>query len=108
MPVSHGISKLFLGSGFLSLNFQAYHSQIKDYPGSVGNLALLPIRTQYRGPAPIGNTEQDIIDEALYYFKANVFFRTYEVKVKLLDDSYFMLRTFFQYNCLNSPKSIEF
>ena len=25
--------------------------------------------------------EQDIIDEALYYFKANVFFKSYEVKV---------------------------
>lgn len=24
--------------------------------------------------------ESDILDEALYYFKANVFFRTYEVK----------------------------
>ena len=25
--------------------------------------------------------EQDIIDEALYYFKANVFFKSFEVKV---------------------------
>ena len=25
--------------------------------------------------------DQDIIDEALYYFKANVFFKSYEVKV---------------------------
>ncbi len=24
--------------------------------------------------------EQDVIDEALHYFKANVFFRTYEIK----------------------------
>ena len=24
--------------------------------------------------------EADIIDEALYYFKANVFFRTYEIR----------------------------
>lgn len=29
----------------------------------------------------MANIEQDIIDESLYYFKANVFFRTYEVKV---------------------------
>lgn len=27
---------------------------------------------------------QDIIDEAMYYFKANVFFKSYEVKVCLL------------------------
>jgi actin related protein 2/3 complex, subunit 3 len=44
-------------------------------------MAILPIRTQFRGPAPSGNNiEQDIIDEAIYYFKANIFFRTYEVK----------------------------
>ena len=27
--------------------------------------------------------DQDIIDEALYYFKANVFFKSYEVKVRV-------------------------
>lgn len=44
-------------------------------------MAILPLRTQFRGPAPTGaNIEQDIIDEAIYYFKANIFFRTYEVK----------------------------
>lgn len=60
---------------------QAYHSQIKDYQQSVANMAILPIRTQFRGPAPTAaNIEQDIIDEAIYYFKANIFFRTYEVK----------------------------
>lgn len=64
----------------LNIIFQAYHSQIKDYSQSVGNLAILPLRTQYRGPAPSSNIEQDIIDESLYFFKANVFFRTYEVK----------------------------
>ena len=26
----------------------------------------------------------DIIDEALYYFKANVFFKNYEIKVKYI------------------------
>jgi len=47
-------------------------------------MALLPLRTQVRGPAAKETGEQDIIDEALYYFKANVFFRTYEIKVKTL------------------------
>ncbi len=44
-------------------------------------MAILPIRTQIRGPAARDTSEMDIIDEALYYFKANVFFRTYEIKV---------------------------
>lgn len=65
----------------LGLSLQAYHSQIKDFSQSFGNMAVLPLRTQQRGPAPITTAEQDIIDESLYYFKANVFFRTYEIKV---------------------------
>ncbi len=43
-------------------------------------MAILPLKTQFRGPAPKEMGESDILDEALYYFKANVFFRTYEVK----------------------------
>ncbi|CAH0685875.1 unnamed protein product [Chilo suppressalis] len=59
----------------------AYHSTLTEYTQSVGNLALLPIRTTFRGPAPISpKIELDIIDEALNYFKANVFFRFYEIK----------------------------
>ncbi|KPJ14795.1 Actin-related protein 2/3 complex subunit 3 [Papilio machaon] len=59
----------------------AYHSTLTDYTQSVGNLALLPLRTTYRGPAPTNpKQELDVIDEALNYFKANVFFRFYEIK----------------------------
>lgn len=50
----------------------------------VGNIALLPLRTKVRGPAGVETGEQDIVDEALYFFKANVFFRTYEIKVRLI------------------------
>ncbi|XP_059479432.1 actin-related protein 2/3 complex subunit 3 [Neocloeon triangulifer] len=62
----------------------AYHSQFAESKQSVGNIALLPIRTQFRGPAPTAfnsnPNDMDLIDEAIYYFKANVFFRNYEVK----------------------------
>ncbi|XP_031625620.1 actin-related protein 2/3 complex subunit 3 [Contarinia nasturtii] len=57
----------------------AYHSQISKVDDQLCSFALLPIRTQTRGPAPITNAE-DIIDETIYYFKANIFFRTYEIK----------------------------
>lgn len=58
----------------------AYHSQLKSNH-LIGNTALLPVKTQYRGPAPKTDYDQDdIIDEAIYFFKANVFFRTYEIK----------------------------
>ncbi|XP_041379116.1 actin-related protein 2/3 complex subunit 3-A-like [Gigantopelta aegis] len=58
----------------------AYHSQFLNPPQLVGNMALLPIRSQYKGPAPKNAGEQDIIDEAIYFFKANIFFRSYEIK----------------------------
>lgn len=73
-----------LGCGDLTHIFhsQAYHSQIREFTNCIGNLALLPLRTQFRGPAPQSNIEGDIIDESIYFFKANVFFRTYEIKVR--------------------------
>jgi len=58
----------------------AYHSQYTSPPSLVGNMAILPVRTQYRGPAPRETADTDIIDEAIGFFKANVFFRTYEIK----------------------------
>ncbi|XP_017151579.1 actin-related protein 2/3 complex subunit 3 [Drosophila miranda] len=58
----------------------AYHSEIEEFHKTVGNMAILPLRTQVRGPAPNYNGDNDIIDESLYYFKSNVFFREYEVK----------------------------
>uniref|UniRef100_T1J657 Actin-related protein 2/3 complex subunit 3 n=1 Tax=Strigamia maritima TaxID=126957 RepID=T1J657_STRMM len=58
----------------------AYHSQFLNPPQMLANIALLPLKTQFRGPAPRETGETDIIDEALLFFKANVFFRTYEIK----------------------------
>ncbi|CAG0892073.1 unnamed protein product [Darwinula stevensoni] len=61
----------------------AYHSQFSKGPQVIGNTAVLPFKTQFRGPAPkldSNSNEMDIVEEALYYFKANVFFRTYEIK----------------------------
>ncbi|KAF5281872.1 hypothetical protein FQR65_LT14516 [Abscondita terminalis] len=59
----------------------AYHSSFPRPQQVIGNTAILSFRTQCRGPAPIHPPqEMDVIDEALNYFKANVFFRTYEIK----------------------------
>lgn len=62
-------------------------------------MALLPLKTTFKGPAPrLGNylsahkgvsnpcvieepsPDDDIVDEALKYFKPNVFFREFEIK----------------------------
>jgi len=61
----------------------ACHSLFTENSQSVGNMAILPLKTKYKGPAPtgaLGDDDMDIIDEALMYFKANVFFRNYEIK----------------------------
>lgn len=62
---------------------QAYHSSFVNTNENIGNMAFLPFKTNFRGPVTNFNPEfqLDIIDEALYFFRANVFFRTYEIKV---------------------------
>lgn len=67
-------------------------------------MALLPLRTQIRGPAPKESNRNkkkyfcllelifnnfllqaeaaDIIDEAITYFKANIFFKSFDIRVR--------------------------
>ena len=60
-----------------------YHSTFNDeskYPTACG-LAILPLKTKVAGPAPKADTDaDDIIDEAISQFRAQVFFKNYEVR----------------------------
>ncbi|KAI4219138.1 MAG: hypothetical protein L6R40_008737 [Gallowayella cf. fulva] len=75
----------------------AYHSVFLDEPNQqlIGNFALLPLRTKTRGPAqqlpqlPAGTSDLDLdpsnesydpLDEILSLFRANTFFRNFEIK----------------------------
>ncbi|CAI5760767.1 unnamed protein product [Candida verbasci] len=66
----------------------AYHSTFLAEDSQdrvIGNLSLLPIHTKYRGPAyePSESTDgsnYDIIDEILDLFRANSFFKNFEIK----------------------------
>ena len=75
----------------------AYHSVFLDEPNQhlIGNFALLPLRTKTRGPAqqlpqlPSGTSDLDLdpsndsydpLDETLSLFRANTFFRNFEIK----------------------------
>ncbi|KAJ6490299.1 ARP2 3 complex 21 kDa subunit [Mycena polygramma] len=61
----------------------AYHSSFNEEPDVrlAGNMAILPIKTKIRGPAPIADSEvPDIIDETLDLFRANSLFRNFEIK----------------------------
>jgi actin related protein 2/3 complex, subunit 3 len=57
----------------------AYHSKFNEAGFSEAcSCAILPIKTSIRGPAPQAEADQeDIIDETLHYFRANVLFRNY-------------------------------
>jgi len=60
----------------------AYHSNLSS-DTTLCKMALLPLKQTkpQRGPAPKLNAdEDDIIDESIYFFRANVFFRNYEIK----------------------------
>lgn len=61
----------------------AFHSTFLADPSRdrfVGNFALLPLNTKYRGPAYQANSDYDIIDECLDLFRANSFFKNFEIK----------------------------
>ncbi|KAK9477457.1 actin-related protein 2/3 complex subunit 3 [Lipomyces japonicus] len=60
----------------------AYHSTFLSEPDTrvVGNFAVLPLRTKFRGPAYPTAEDYDIIDEILDLFRANSFFRNFEIK----------------------------
>ncbi|WP_411016703.1 hypothetical protein, partial [Salmonella sp. s51944] len=57
----------------------AYHSSLTS-SRSIGNIALLPLNTKCRGPALSGDGGKDVVDESIGFFKANIFFKSYEIK----------------------------
>jgi actin related protein 2/3 complex subunit 3 len=60
-----------------------YHSAYnKDNAKIIGGLPILPLKGQNRGIAPVftEGDKMDIVDEALYYFRANVLFKNYEIQ----------------------------
>jgi len=65
-----------------------YHSSLESRQ-KIGNISKLSFRTKFNGPIRSVENEHlrkedpvglDIIDEAIYFFKSNIFFSSYEVK----------------------------
>jgi actin related protein 2/3 complex subunit 3 len=58
----------------------AYHSNFNatDCKTAYG-MAILPLRTSISGPAP-KTQDKDVIDETLFSFRANIFFKNYDIK----------------------------
>eukprot|EP00518_Triparma_eleuthera_P002207 CAMPEP_0182453478 /NCGR_PEP_ID=MMETSP1319-20130603/523_1 /TAXON_ID=172717 /ORGANISM="Bolidomonas pacifica, Strain RCC208" /LENGTH=175 /DNA_ID=CAMNT_0024651413 /DNA_START=40 /DNA_END=567 /DNA_ORIENTATION=+ len=60
----------------------AYHSKVDEssFPTACG-CSLLPLRTNVRGPAPPhDSTDNDVIDETIAFFRANVLFKNFDVQ----------------------------
>lgn len=57
------------------------HSQFDAYTDvqTVGKFAILPLRTNFRGPA-YPTEDYDIIDEVIDLFRVNSFFRNFEIQ----------------------------
>ena len=81
----------------------AYHSSL-DSPTIICKMALLPLNTKFKGPAPPGNGAADIIEETLQYFKANVFFKNYEIKTPA--DRILIYLTLYVTECLKKLQKI--
>lgn len=61
----------------------AYHSTFLgnlSHERTVGNVVLLPIHTQFRGPSYPPDSEYDIVEETLDLFRANSFFKNFDIK----------------------------
>ncbi|XP_015869935.1 actin-related protein 2/3 complex subunit 3 isoform X3 [Ziziphus jujuba] len=60
-----------------------YHSSFVDEEGitKACGCPLLPLKSHIKGPAPSSGQDQtDIVDEAITFFRANVFFRNFDIK----------------------------
>lgn len=61
----------------------AYHSTFLGEDADnriIGNVVLLPFNTSFRGPTYPNNNEYDIAEEVLDLFRANSFFKNFEIK----------------------------
>ncbi|KAG4302431.1 hypothetical protein PCK1_001267 [Pneumocystis canis] len=62
----------------------AYHSSFINNieVEQIGGFAILPLKTRFKGPSYIINdpSTQDIIDESIELFRANCFFKNFEIK----------------------------
>jgi len=60
-----------------------YHSSFVDDEGitKACGCPLLPLKSHIKGPAPVSDQDRtDIVDEAITFFRANVFFRNFDIK----------------------------
>ncbi|KAL7410675.1 putative ARC18-subunit of the Arp2/3 complex [Mrakia frigida] len=80
----------------------AYHSTFNELEDVriVGNTSVLPIKSKFRGPAPLADSSSiDIIDETLTLFRANCLFRSFDINGPA--DRLLIYLTLFLSDCLS-------
>ena len=85
----------------------AYHSRFVEetYP-EVCSCALCPLKTEIKGPAALAPADaEDIIDETLNFFRANVLFRNFDVRGGA--DRTLIYLTLYTVQCLVKCEKIE-
>ncbi|CAA0304648.1 unnamed protein product [Arabidopsis thaliana] len=63
--------------------YAVYHSSFVDEEGitKACGCPLLPLKSHIKGPAPVSEQDKtDIVDEAITFFRANVFFTNFDIK----------------------------
>nr|GMC96187.1 Actin-related protein 2/3 complex subunit 3 [Ipomoea batatas] len=71
------------GSGSLIGSVPVHHSSFVDGEGisKACGCPLLPLKTDIEGPAPVAEEDSiDIVDEAITFYRANVFFKNFDIK----------------------------
>lgn len=83
----------------------AYHSSFNDATAQEAcGCFILPLKTKLRGPAPPApEGKDDIVDEILDYFRANVLFTNYEIQGNA--DRVLVYGTLFTHACLKKLDS---
>ncbi|KAJ6857488.1 actin-related protein 2/3 complex subunit 3 [Populus alba x Populus x berolinensis] len=64
-------------------DMQVHHSSFVDEEGvrKACGCPLLPLKSHIKGPAPVSDQDRtDIVDEAITFFRANVFFRNFDIQ----------------------------
>nr|GMD41240.1 Actin-related protein 2/3 complex subunit 3 [Ipomoea batatas] len=62
---------------------EVHHSSFVDGEGisKACGCPLLPLKTDIEGPAPVAEEDSiDIVDEAITFYRANVFFKNFDIK----------------------------
>lgn len=87
----------------------SYHSKYEEIKfEETCSCAICPLKTELKGPAEKiqkGSDYEDIIDETLQYFRANVLFRNFDVRSSA--DRTLIYLTLFAHQCLVKAEKIE-